>query len=44
MPRGELDQIQFLPGQVSTQATERYVGCNQRIRKAVNDKIGIEPK
>jgi site-specific recombinase XerD len=40
---GELDQIQFLLGHVSVQTTERYLGCKQRIRGAVNDKIGIEP-
>jgi integrase len=31
---GELDQIQFLLGHVSTQATERYLGCKQRLRHA----------
>ncbi len=40
---GELEQIQFLLGHVSVQATERYLGCKQRIRSAVNDRIGIEP-
>src|SRR5215467_9583711 len=40
---GELEQIQFLLGHVSVQATERYLGCKQRIRSAVNDHIGIEP-
>ena len=40
---GELEQIQFLLGHVSTQTTERYLGCEQRIRSAVNDRIGIEP-
>ena len=42
-PGGELDQIQFLLGHVSAQTTERYLGCKQRIRGAVNDFIGIEP-
>ena len=41
---GELEQIQFLLGHVSVQTTERYLGCKQRIRSAVNDRIGIEPK
>ena len=41
--RGELKQIQFLLGHVSVQTTERYLGCKQRIREAVNDHIGIEP-
>lgn len=40
---GEVDQIQFLLGHVSIQTTERYLGCKQRIRAAVNDRIGIEP-
>jgi len=40
---GELEQIQFLLGHVSVQTTERYLGCKQRIRNAVNDRIGIEP-
>ena len=39
---GELEQIQFLLGHVSVQTTERYLGCKQRIRSAVNDRIGIE--
>ena len=40
---GEVEQIQFLLGHVSVQTTERYLGCKQRIRRAVNDRIGIEP-
>jgi site-specific recombinase XerD len=43
MAGGELEQIQFLLGHVSIQTTERYLGCKQRIRSAVNDRIGIEP-
>jgi hypothetical protein len=30
-------------GHVSVQTTERYLGCKQRFRGAVNDRIGIEP-
>jgi site-specific recombinase XerD len=40
---GELEQIQFLLGHVSVQTMERYLGCKQRIRSAVNDCIGLEP-
>jgi integrase len=40
---GELEQIQFLLGHVSVQTTERYLGCKQGLRNAVNDKIGLEP-
>jgi integrase len=40
---GELEQIQFLLGHASVQTTERYHGYKQRIRSAVNDRIGIEP-
>jgi Phage integrase family len=39
----ELEQIKFLLGHVSVQTTEKYLGCKQRLREAVNDKIGIEP-
>jgi len=40
---GELDQTQFLLGHVSIQTTEVYLGCKQKLRSAVNDRIGIEP-
>jgi site-specific recombinase XerD len=40
---GELDQIQFLLGRVSIQTTERYLGCKQKLRIAVNDNLGLEP-
>jgi hypothetical protein len=39
---GELEQIQFLLEHVSVQTTERYLGCKQKLRVAVNDHIGIE--
>ncbi len=40
---GELEQIQFLLGHVSVETTERYLGCKQKLRMAVNDHIGLEP-
>lgn len=40
---GELEQIQFLLRHVSVQTTERYLGCKQRLRNVVNDRIGLEP-
>jgi site-specific recombinase XerD len=40
---GELEQIQFLLGHVGVQTTEQYLGCKQRLREAVNDRIGLEP-
>jgi site-specific recombinase XerD len=40
---GEMEQIQFLLGHVSVQTTETYLRCKQRLRGAVNDRIGIEP-
>jgi integrase len=40
---GELDQIQVLPGHVSIQTTERYLGCKPKLRVAANDRLGLEP-
>jgi site-specific recombinase XerD len=40
---GELEQIQLLLDHVSVQTTERYLECNQKLRCAVNDRLGIEP-
>jgi integrase len=39
---GELEQIQFLPGHASVQTAERYLGCKQKFRHAVNDNLGVE--
>jgi integrase len=39
---GELEQIQFLLGHASVQTTERYLGCKQNFRHAVNDAIALE--
>jgi hypothetical protein len=33
----ELEQIQFLLGHASVQTTERYIGCRQKFKDAVND-------
>jgi site-specific recombinase XerD len=41
---GELEPIQYLLGHVSVQTTEKYLGCKQRLREAVNDQIGIGPR
>jgi site-specific recombinase XerD len=38
---GELEQIQFLLGHVSVQTTEKYLGCKQRFRQAVMNRLGI---
>ena len=37
-------KIRFLLGHVSIQTTERYLGCKQKLRVAVNDRMGIEPE
>jgi len=41
MPAWVKDAI-FLLGHVSIQTTERYLGCKQKLRHAVNDRLGIE--
>jgi integrase len=41
---GELEQIRFLLGHASVQTTERYLGCKQKLRHAVNDRLGLEPE
>src|SRR6266851_5736679 len=41
---GELDQIQFLLGHVSIQTTACYLACKQKLRCAVNDRMGLEPE
>jgi integrase len=38
---GEIEQIQFLLGHASVQTTERYIGCRQDLREAVNDRFAI---
>jgi hypothetical protein len=40
-PEGELEPIQFLLGHVPVQTTERYLGCKQKLRNAVNDGIAL---
>ena len=39
--RGELEEIQFLPGHASVQTTERYLGCKQNLGYQVNDVANI---
>jgi integrase len=39
---GVIEQIQFLLGHASVQTTERYLGCKQKLRHAVNDNLGLE--
>jgi integrase len=38
---GDLEQIKFLLGHSSIQTTERYLGSDQEIAIAVNDKLGL---
>ncbi len=38
---GDLEQIKFLLGHSSIQTTERYLGSEQEIVTAVNDKLGL---
>ena len=35
--------MQFLLGHASVQTKERHIGCKQRLRVAVNHRLGIEP-
>lgn len=43
IPEANSSKIQFLLGHVSVEIAETYIGCRQRLRVAVNDKLGIEP-
>jgi len=39
---GEIEQIQFLLGHSSIQTTERYLGTQQDLESAPNDKLGLK--
>jgi integrase len=41
---GEIEQIQYLLGHESVQTTKGHISCKQRLRNAVNDRMGLEPK
>jgi integrase/recombinase XerD len=38
---GDLEQIQMQLGHASIQTTEKYLGMQQNLVEAVNDKLGI---
>ena len=42
-PAANLSRFSFSLGHVPVQTTERYLGCKQKLRCAVNDRLGIEP-
>jgi len=42
IPAESLNKSSFFLGHVSVQTTERYIGCKQHFRIAVNDRPGIE--
>jgi hypothetical protein len=37
------ETIQFLLGHAAVQPAEYFLGCKQRFRDAVSDRIGLEP-
>jgi hypothetical protein len=41
--RGRWKERGRMLGHVSIQTRERYLGCKQKLRIAVNDRLGIEP-
>ena len=41
-PEASFAQIQFLLGHASVETTERYLGCKQKLSRAVNDNLGLE--
>jgi hypothetical protein len=43
MPVESLNRFNSFSGTSRYKQRERYIGCKQRLRVAVNDRLGIEP-
>jgi hypothetical protein len=42
LQEGSWSKSNFSWAHVSVQTTERYLGCKQKLRHAVNDRLGLE--